>query len=72
MILAEKGLQICWIPQEDIANHFIDVVFGNPNKCGGGPIQKNIVYQHLGIAQVFYKDPDSKNDTFFARIKKQK
>ncbi|CAF3380217.1 unnamed protein product, partial [Rotaria sp. Silwood2] len=55
-ILAEKGLQICWKPQKNIQTHFIEVVFSNQIKSDGGPIQTHKIYQHLGIAQVFYKN----------------
>jgi hypothetical protein len=58
--LAEKGLQICWKPQKDIQTHFIEVVFSNQTKSDGGPMQIHQIYQHLGVAQVFYQNSDSK------------
>lgn len=58
--LVEKGLQICWKPQKDIQLHFIEVVFSNQDKYHGGPFHTHQVYQHLGVAQVFYQDSDSK------------
>jgi hypothetical protein len=55
-----KGIQICWKPQKDIPTHFIEVVFSNQGKSDGGPIRTHQIYQHLGIAQVFYENSDSK------------
>ncbi|UJR26717.1 hypothetical protein I4U23_008032 [Adineta vaga] len=54
----EKGLQICWTPLQDIQTHFIEVVFSNPGKSNGGPIRTHTLYQHLGIAQLFYQHTD--------------
>lgn len=59
-ILVDKGLQICWIPKTDIQTHFIEVVFSNQGKSNGGPIRTHQIYQHLGIAQIFYQNSDSK------------
>lgn len=56
----EKGLQICWKPQTDIQIHFIEVIFSNQIKSHGGPIRTHQVYQHLGVAHVFYHDSNSK------------
>ena len=53
--LVEKGLQICWTPDKDIQSHFIEVVFSHQGKSDGGPIRAHRLYQHLGIAQVFYR-----------------
>lgn len=55
-----KGLQICWTPSQDIQTHFIEVVFSNSGKCDGGLIRTHTLYQHLGIAQLFYQNTDSK------------
>jgi len=60
-ILADKGLQICWTPQKDIQTHFVEVVFSNQGKSNGGPIRTHQIYQHLGIAQIFYQNSDSKS-----------
>ncbi len=60
MILVEKGLQICWKPKKDIQTHFIEVVFSNQVKSDGGAIQTHQIYQHLGVAQLFYQNSDSK------------
>jgi len=57
-LLAEKGLQIYWTPQNDIQAHFIEVVFSNENKSNGSPIRTHHIYQHLGVAQVFYENSD--------------
>jgi len=57
-ILAEKGLQICWKPDKDIQTHFIEVVFSNQGKSDGGPIRTHQIYQHLGVAQVFYQNSE--------------
>jgi hypothetical protein len=59
-ILAEKGLQIRWEPKKDIQTHFIEVVFSNQSKSDGGPIRTHKIYQHLGVAEVFYQNSDSK------------
>jgi hypothetical protein len=61
-ILVEKGLQICWTPQKDIQSHFVEVVFSNQGKSNGGPIRTHTTYQHLGIAQIFYQNSDSKRE----------
>jgi hypothetical protein len=61
-ILADKGLQICWTPHKDIQTHFIEVVFSNQGKSDGGSMRSHHIYQHLGIAQVFYQNSDGKND----------
>ncbi|CAF2125611.1 unnamed protein product [Rotaria magnacalcarata] len=58
LILADKGVQICWNPQHDIQTHFIEVIFSNQVKSNGGPIQTHRIYQHLGVAQVFYQNSD--------------
>ncbi|CAF1605170.1 unnamed protein product [Rotaria magnacalcarata] len=57
--IPEHGVQIYWIPQNDIPIHFIEVVFSNQGKSDGGPMQTHTIYQHLGIAQVFYKHSDT-------------
>ncbi|CAF4503322.1 unnamed protein product [Rotaria socialis] len=57
--IPEQGVQIYWIPQNDIPIHFIEVVFSNQGKSDGGPMQTHTIYQHLGIAQVFYKHSDT-------------
>ncbi|CAF3811897.1 unnamed protein product [Rotaria sp. Silwood1] len=54
----DKGLQICWKPQKNIQTHFIEVIFSNETKSDGGPIQTHKIYQHLGVAQVFYQNSD--------------
>jgi hypothetical protein len=59
-LLVETGLQISWTPQMDVQSHFIEVVFSNQNKCAGGPIRTHQIYQHLGIAHVFYQNSESK------------
>ena len=56
LFLVEKGVQICWKPNQEIPRHFIDVIFSHPNKSNGGPIRITQLYQHLGIAQVFYEN----------------
>jgi len=61
LFLAEKGVHVCWKPQKDIQSHFIEVVFSNQGKSGGGPIRTHTVYQQLGIAQIFYQCSDSKS-----------
>ena len=58
-ILEENGIQLSWTPHKDIQSHFIEVIFTNPNKCGGGPFRTHRIYQQLGIAQVFYQASDS-------------
>lgn len=58
LVPAGKGLQICWTPLQDIQAHFIEVVFSNQSKCDGGPIRAQTLYQHLGIAQLFYQNSD--------------
>ena len=55
-----KGLQISWKPQKDIQTHFIEVVFSNQAKSNGDAIHTHQIYQHLGVAQVFYQNSDSK------------
>jgi len=60
LILVEKGLQICWKPKQDIQTHFIEVIFSNQVKSDGGTIQTHQIYQHLGVAQLFYQNSDSK------------
>ena len=60
--LVEKGLQICWTPSQDIQTHFIEVIFSNQDKCDGGPIRTHSLYQHLGIAQLFYRNTESKHE----------
>ncbi|CAF1016189.1 unnamed protein product [Rotaria sordida] len=57
--ISEKGLQIYWTPSKEIQTHFIEVAFSNHSKCDGGPIRTHTIYQHLGIAQVFYKNSDT-------------
>ena len=57
-LLAEKGLQICWTPSEEIPGHFIDMIFSNHRKFNGGPIRSCQLYQHLGVAQIFYENSD--------------
>ncbi|CAF3434900.1 unnamed protein product [Rotaria sp. Silwood1] len=57
--IPEKGLQIYWTPDKDIETHFIEIVFSNNSKSDGGQIQTHTIYQHLGIAQVFYKNLDT-------------
>ncbi|CAF4969610.1 unnamed protein product, partial [Rotaria socialis] len=54
----DQGVQICWNPQNDIQTHFIEVIFSNQVKSNGGPIQTHKIYQHLGVAQVFYQNSD--------------
>ncbi|CAF3599964.1 unnamed protein product [Rotaria sordida] len=56
--IPEKGLQICWKPPKNIQTHFIEVIFSNQIKSDGGPIQTHKIYQHLGVAQVFYQNLD--------------
>ena len=58
-VLEENGIQLSWTPHKDIPSHFIEVVFTNPNKCGGGPFRTHRIYQQLGIAQVFYQASES-------------
>ncbi|CAF1633437.1 unnamed protein product [Adineta ricciae] len=53
-----EGLQICWKPKKDIQTHFIEVIFSNENKSDGGSMLTHQIYQHLGIAQVFYRNLD--------------
>lgn len=59
--LVDKGLQICWTPDKEIPQHFVPLVFSNPGKSDGGPIRTSILYQHLGIAQIFYQNSESKS-----------
>ncbi|CAF4719725.1 unnamed protein product [Rotaria socialis] len=56
--IPDQGVQICWNPQNDIQTHFIEVIFSNQVKSNGGPIQTHKIYQHLGVAQVFYQNSD--------------
>jgi hypothetical protein len=58
--LADKGLQIYWTPQKHIQTHFVEVVFSNQGKSGGGLIHSHTIYQHLGIGQLFYQNSESK------------
>jgi hypothetical protein len=62
-----KGLQISWKPHKDIQTHFIEVVFSNQTKSDGGPIRTHQIYQHLGIAQVYYQNSDSKKSNLFSK-----
>ncbi|CAF1179585.1 unnamed protein product [Adineta steineri] len=57
--MSDKGVQICWQPGKNIQTHFIEVVFSNHNKSDGGPIRTHQIYQHLGVAQVFYENSDT-------------
>lgn len=60
IFLAEKGVQICWDPQKNIQTHFIEVIFSNQGKSNGGPIRSSQIFQHLGVAQVFYQNSNSR------------
>ncbi|UJR22381.1 hypothetical protein I4U23_025443 [Adineta vaga] len=55
---SNQGLEICWQPDKDIQTHFIEVIFSNENKSNGGPMLTHKIYQHLGIAHVFYQNSE--------------
>jgi hypothetical protein len=58
--IVETGLQICWTSELTFEKHFIEILYSNPRKSSGGPLRAHHIYQHLGIAYVFYEQVNRK------------
>lgn len=58
LLLVETGIRVFWRPEITIPQHFIEVVYSNTDKFNGGPIRIHEIYQHLGIAQIFFQETD--------------